>query len=242
MTRRDCLRDSTNKDHGFLTYQEIGAKALATGRPQGSAGHNGGAEWGFHRMTSSLPLGFAGALNIAGEDEQITILHEYWHSIQNAFIQTKDHKRRRELMGPVWFIEGSAVAMAEINSARLWASGKLPKWRNSSHPWQTLQQRMTNKMAAVQQHRKACPTLLPPSYDGKCRQLAYDSGGWAIAYLMHQHGADVLLKSFHPNVQKLGWEKCFRKTFGQSSADFVTEFERFMDLPLGEQVKILPKF
>ena len=242
MTRRDCLRDSTNKDHGFLTYQEIGAKALATGRPQGSAGHNGGAEWGFHRMTSSLPLGFAGALNIAGEDEQITILHEYWHSIQNAFIQTKDHKRRRELMGPVWFIEGSAVAMAEINSARLWASGKLPKWRNSSHPWQTLQQRMTNKMASVQQHRKACPTLLPPSYDGKCRQLAYDSGGWAIAYLMHQHGADVLLKSFHPNVQKLGWEKCFRKTFGQSSADFVTEFERFMDLPLDEQVEILPKF
>ncbi|GIT28688.1 MAG: hypothetical protein Ct9H300mP1_07340 [Planctomycetaceae bacterium] len=105
-------------------------------------------------MTSSLPLGFAGALNIAGEDEQITILHEYWHSIQNAFIQTKDHKRRRELMGPVWFIEGSAVAMAEINSARLWASGKLPKWRNSSHPWQTLQQRMTNKMASVQQHGK----------------------------------------------------------------------------------------
>ena len=72
MTRRDCLRDSTNKDHGFLTYQEIGAKALATGRPQGSAGHNGGAEWGFHRMTSSLPLGFAGALNIAGE---LSLIH-----------------------------------------------------------------------------------------------------------------------------------------------------------------------
>ena len=32
------------------------------------------------------------------------------------------------------------------------------------------------------------------------------------------------------------------KSFGQSSADFGTEFERFMDLPLGEQVKILPRF
>lgn len=242
MTKRDCLRDTTNKDHGFLTYQKIGAMALETGRPRGSAGHNGGAEWGFHRMTSSLPLGFAGVLNIAGEDEQITILHEYWHSIQNAFIQTQDHKRRRALMGPVWFIEGSAVAMAEINSAKLWASGKLPKWGNSSHPWQTLRQRMTNKMVVVQQKKKTCPTLLPDSYDDKCRQLAYDSGGWAIAYLMHQHGEDVLLKSFHPNVEKMGWEKCFRKTFGQSSAEFVVEFERFMDLPLGEQVKILPRF
>ncbi len=63
-----------------------------------------------------------------------------------------------------------------------------------------------------------------------------------IAYLMHKHGEDVLLKSFHPNVEKMGWEKCFRKTFGQSSADFVIEFERIMDLPLGEQAKILPRF
>lgn len=100
MTERICLKDSSNKDHGFLLYQEIGAEALVTGKPRGSAGHNGGAEWGFHRMTSSLPLGFAGLLNISGEDEQITILHEYWHSVQNSFTQTTSHRRRRELMGP----------------------------------------------------------------------------------------------------------------------------------------------
>ena len=242
MTRRDCLNDSNNKDHGFLSYQEIGAQALASGKPRGSAGHNGGAEWGFHRMTSSLPLGFAGVLNIAGEDEQVTILHEYWHSLQNAFIQTPDHKKRRNLMGPVWFIEGSAVAMAEINAAKLWASGKLPKWNNASYPWRTLQQRMTNKMNFVQEKRKTCTSLLPDSYDSKCSQLAYDSGGWAIAYLMNKFGQDVLLKSFHPNVEELGWEQCFQKTFGQSSADFVTEFEKFVDLPRNEQVKVLPAF
>ena len=28
MTRNDCLMDNSNKDHGFLMYQEIGAKAL----------------------------------------------------------------------------------------------------------------------------------------------------------------------------------------------------------------------
>ena len=129
MTRNDCLMDYSNKDHGFLMYQEIGAKALATGKPRGSAGHNGGAQWGFHRMTSSLPLGFAGVLNIAAEDEQITILHEYWHSLQHSHIQTKDHDRRRALMGPTWFVEGSAVAMAEITAAKLWKSKKLPQWK-----------------------------------------------------------------------------------------------------------------
>ena len=193
-------------------------------------------------MTSSLPLGFAGLLNIAGEGEQVTILHEYWHSMQNAFIQTPDHEKRRRLMGPVWFIEGSAVAMAEINASRLWASGKLSKWNNASHPWRSLEQRMTNKMKFVQEKRKMCTTLLPDSYDSECRQLAYDGGGWAIAYLMNKFGQDVLLKSFHPNVEKLGWEACFKKTFGQSSAEFINEFEKFVDLPRSEQVKVLPTF
>ncbi|GIT28689.1 MAG: hypothetical protein Ct9H300mP1_07350 [Planctomycetaceae bacterium] len=43
MTRRDCLRDSTKKDHGFLTYQEIGAKAWQRARaPKGVPVTTGG--------------------------------------------------------------------------------------------------------------------------------------------------------------------------------------------------------
>lgn len=239
MTRRDCLADNDNRDHGFLMYQEIGAKALATGMPSGSAGHNGGAEWGFHRMTSSLPLGFAGVLNIAGEDEQVTIFHEYWHSLQNSFIQTIDHRKRQKLMGPVWFVEGSAVAMAEFTTAGLRRSGKLPNWNNASYRWPSLEQRMTDKMKLIQSKRKTCPTSLPNSYDDDCRQLAYEGGAWAIAYLMERKGRDVLLESFHPQVEKLGWEAAFQKVFGQSSREFKVEFETFLDLSLEEQLKVL---
>ena len=242
MTKEECEDDRTNKDHGFLMYQKIGADALKTGKPHGSAGHNGGAQWGFHNMTSSLPLGFAGELKIAGEGEQITILHEYWHSIQNSFIQSTDHEHRRELMGPVWFIEGSAVAMAESTAAKLWATGKLPRWQNSPHTWQSLEQRMVNKMKIVQEKREKCESLLPDSYDSDCRQLAYESGAWAVVYLMDKVGRDVLLKSFHPNVEELSWEGAFKKAFGQSSAEFSAEFEKFLDLPLSEQIKILPSF
>ena len=122
-----------------------------------------------------------------------------------------------------------------------WASGELPKWNNAPRPWQTLEQRMVNKMNVVQRKRKGCPRLLPESYSSECRQLAYDSGGWAIAYLMNKYGEDDLLKSFHPRVEKLGWEEAFKQTFGQSSPAFAAEFERFMDLPLSEQVKVLPE-
>ena len=242
MTKRECLADRFNKDHGFLMYQEIGAGALATGKPSMSAGHNGGSEWGIHRYSSSLPLGFAGVLDIAAEGDQLTILHEYWHSVQMSFIQTEDHQKRQDQMGPVWFAEGSAVAMAEITSEKLWSQGKLRKQKNSPRPWPSLEQRMSSKMKFVQQRRKTCPALLPDTYEGECRELAYDGGGWAIAYLMHKHGQDVLLKSFHPRVAELGWEGAFEETFGQTSAEFMAEFETFANLPLSEQVKILPKF
>ena len=241
MSRIDCLADSSNKDHGFLMYQQIGAKALASGRPRGSAGHNGGAEWGFHRMTSSLPLGFAGVLKVAGEDEQITLLHEYWHSIQNSFIQTRKHDRRRKLMGPAWFVEGSAVAMAELTAAKLWKEGTLRRWKNGPHPWQSLRVRMSNKMKSLQAKRKDCPTPLPDSYKEPCRQLAYDGGAWAVAYLLDKHGHDVLLKKFHPHVERLGWEKAFQETFGQTSKEFISEFDRFLDLPIERQLDSLPR-
>ncbi len=242
MTRQECLEDASNQDHGFLMYQEIGAKALESGKPRGSAGHNGGAQWGFHNMTSSLPLGFAGKLRIAGESEQVTLFHEYWHSIQNSFIQTQDHEKRRKLMGPVWFIEGSAVAMAEMTTTKLWKNKKLPRWKNSPHQWPSFEKRMLDKLKIVKSKSKECPTLLPNSYDTDCRELAYEGGAWAIVYLLNLAGNDALLKSFHPRVEKLGWEGAFQETFHMTSKEFEAEFAKFIELSQEEQIKILPKF
>jgi hypothetical protein len=106
--------------------------------------------------------------------------------------------------------------MAEITAAKLWKSKKLPQWKNGSQTWQSLEERMTRKMNSIQSLRKNCATLLPNSYESECRELAYHSGAWAIAYLLNRSGEDVLLKSFHPNVERLGWERAFRETFGQS--------------------------
>ena len=168
-------------------------------------------------MTSSLPLGFAGVLNIAGEDEQVTFFHEYWHSLQNSFIQTKDHRTRQELMGPVWFVEGSAGGDGRVHNRK--TSGHWEAWNNASYRWPTLERRMTDKMKLIQSKRKTCPTALPNSYDDDCRQLAYEGGAWAIAYLMKRKGRDVLLKSFHPKVESLGWKLPLKKHLGKVPAN-----------------------
>ena len=53
-------------------------------------------------------------------------------------------------------------------------------------------------------------------------------------------GPDVLLDSFYANLNDLDWEESFTQTYGMSSAAFISEFEEFLDLPLAEQVQILP--
>ena len=56
---------------------------------------------------------------------------------------------------------------------------------------------------------------------------------------MKRKGRDVLLESFHPEVEKRGWEAAFQEAFGQSSREFKVEFEAFLDLSLDEQLKVL---
>ncbi len=242
MTARECLADRTNEDHGFLMYHRIVADALANAKPASSAGHNGGYQWGIHRYSSSLPLGFAGQLEIHPEGDQITLLHEYWHSIQMSFIHRTDHQIRKKQMGPVRFSEGSAVAMAEITAENLWATGRLSRAASQGDPWPNFKQRMINKMNFIQEKIQDCDSVLPDTYEGVDGRLAYKSGGWAVAYLLYRHGRGVLRERFHPRVAELGWEGAFQKTFGQTSTQFIEEFKGFLGLPLEKQIEILPKF
>jgi len=57
-------------------------------------------------------------------------------------------------------------------------------------------------------------------------------GAWAIAYLAHVYGEDLLLESFYPelNLNSNGWEGTFRKTYGISSEEFYVDFDKFLEL------------
>ena len=74
-----------------------------------------------------------------------------------------------------------------------------------------------------------------------CADFAYDIGFWAHAYLANKFGSDTLLDTFYPNLQKLDWEGAFERAYGMSSEEFYKDFKMFLNLPLNEQLSILPE-
>ena len=69
---------------------------------------------------------------------------------------------------------------------------------------------------------------------------AYDLGAWAVAWLCDRAGPDVLIESFYPRLEELGWEGAFRESFGLGPEAFYAEFDAFLELEIEEQVRILP--
>jgi len=240
----DCMhRHSPSGEHGFDSYRKLGADAVASGRPGGSAGLNGARDWGIHFFTSSLPVGFTDYFEVPGTEEQKTIFHEYFHAVQHTNIFTEDHPKRRELLGPVWFNEGGAEYMAQYGSRKAHLSGTLQKV-NVEGRWPfVFEDNMEWKMAdGLEKMSSVCPgvPIKDISYENSCDQAGYDIGTWAHAYLASKFGHDVLLDTFYPDLEGLGWEETFLKTYGMTSDEFYVEFDVFLALPLSEQLAILP--
>jgi len=239
-----CFADSqrTDRDHNFEYYRRVGADALASGRGGSAMGLNGNREWGIHLYSSSYPLGFEGLLGVSPAQEQVTVLHEYFHAVQSAHIYTRDHARRNELMGPVWFVEGGADYMAEVAARRLWATGELEHLGDGGRP--SFEVGFEHRLrSAKEKVERNCPgvRLHEFSYENHCEGAAFDLGAWAIAYLLSDVGHGALLDSFYPRLEELGWEGAFQQTFGRTSAEFSEEFALFLERPLAEQLEVLPE-
>jgi len=239
----DCLADALRADrpHNFEYYWKVGADAVSSGRGGSAMGLNGNREWGIHLYSSSYPLGFDRLLGVSPAQEQVTVFHEYFHAVQSAHIQTRDHDQRYALMGPVWFVEGGADYMAETAARKLWASGELATLDGDGRP--SFEEGFEHRMRAARSKvEKNCPgvKLHEFTYEHHCEGAAFDLGVWAIAYLLNKAGQSALLDTFYPCLEELGWEGAFQKTFGTSSAEFSDEFAHFVEQPLADQRAILP--
>ena len=235
------LREAGPEQHSMIEYQQLGAEALAKGEPFGTAGWNGSPDWGIHRFASSQPWGLTGEMGIPGAEDLKTVLHEYWHAVQNSFISTLDHDRRNELMGPVWFVEGSAEYMAQYGHNKLFSEGRLPKVSKGDWPF-TFQSQMEGKLRGIDDASEECmrrDLVSITTYDDPCSYLGYELGAWAIAYLVNLTERDVLLEQLHPNVQDLGWQGAFENAAGRSLAEFNAGFMSFMEQPVEQRLEIL---
>ena len=241
----NCLkRERKTNGYGMLSYQKIGAKALSSKRPTNSAGHNGGMEWGIHRFASSLPLGFEGKLGMSAAQDQKTVMHEYFHAIQHAHILHLDRRKRDKVFGPVWFSEGGAEYMASVTHARLIFEKKLNLIKNGNWEY-NFRQAMEQKFQEAKEENKrhnCIKKMTKISHNSPCRQFFYDGGAWAIAYLLSQTNENILLREFYPNLENLGWEGAFKKSFSKSSKEFYKEFAGFLKKDATSAMQIIPQY
>lgn len=255
-TRRDaagfqavsaCMqRESARGDNSMFSYYVVAERALAEGQPSGSAARNGFAEWKLHNFVSSYPWGLGKMFGVPGDDDLKTVLHEYWHAVQSEAISFDAPRFLRErLMGPVWFVEGSAEYMAQHTRAKLRANGSLPEVNPGEYPYDFSEQMQYKLWTADESAQGECAGRLLTTlveYNDPCSFLGYEKGAWAIAYLAHLTDQDVLLKSFHPNVEQMGWQEAFEMAAGMTLPEFEADFETFMTGNDSERLAILPKF
>ena len=241
----DCMRrEAGPEQHSLIEYQQLGAQAVAENRPFGTAGHNGGFDWGIHRFATTLPWGLAGRFGTPGAEDVKTVLHEYWHAVQHSFINTLDHDKRDDLMGPVWFAEGAAEFMAQYGTAQLIDQGLMPKVPKGNWPF-SYEGEMANKLRNIEREFvNGCAGRNLSSiieYSDPCSGVGYELGAWAIAHLLSETNVDALLKDFHPIVESVGWEKAFETVFGRSVADLDEEIKQFWELPESKKMALLPQ-
>ena len=153
-------------------------------------------------------------------------IHEYTHVYQKAFEFT-----------PTWMMEGSA----ELLACHL----------GEKHGWGTRRAFMEHCAHRIEHADGLIYTIremedvetVSPAVKRWYRELAYDSGAWAVVYMItcsdSQSIRDFFI-GFYPEVNQDGWERAVLQYTGHSDLDaFYSGFEVFMSLPLEERLNIL---
>ena len=242
--KTECVNfhSNTSGPPFFMGYHALGERVIEDNAPSGSAGMNGqGLEWGIYLFGSSYPYAFDRLFDfIAPEEETKVVFHEYFHAVQHSHIATLDARERNALLGPVWFNEGGAEFMAQATSSMLFNNGTMPR---SGVSWNSFEVRMVKWLNQGREIlANQCPgkEMKDIEYSDPCSGAAYGLGAWAHAYLAHLAGPDILLGTFYPRVEELGWEAAFGAAYGMSVDAFYTEFNAFLAKSIDEQRAILP--
>ena len=202
----DCLNRETDEslDYSMIAYQKIGEEVISTNQPRGGAGHNGGFQWGIHKLSSSYPFSFDNLFEgIPPQDDFKTVLHEYFHvyqlsSVYNLEDEVRDSKIKPD--GGIWMIEGGAEYMANYTLFKLINNGTL----DFDQSYGSLREKMRNKMnngKIVKEEN--CPTSKLNEFTYQfCTQAGYELGSWGVAYLANKvNNQNILLDTFYPNAK-----------------------------------------
>jgi len=153
-------------------------------------------------------------------------IHEYTHVFQQSIGAL-----------PTWMIEGGAV----------FAEAWLPHLDGKRDFAATMRHVMTSA-------RKASDTgfsiadmeeieAAPPRVAKYYRELAYDTGAWATAFIIYEspsRSVNDLRDKFYPMASALGWKTALTRYLGLGSVDeFYHAFGKFMGCTTTEQLEML---
>ena len=241
----DCLSRETDETLGYsmIFYQKIGENVILTNQARTNAGHNGGFQWGIHKLSSSYPFSFDNLFDgIPAQDDFKTVLHEYFHVFQLASVFNLDYEQRENNIKPneaIWMMEGGAEYMANYTLFKLIDNGTLLFEKSYGSLREKMQQKMEN---GKREKEDNCPNgkLNQFTYQ-TCNQAGYQLGSWGVAYLTNKvNNQNVLLDTFYPNLKEQGFEGAFNLAFGYTTDEFYQEFDGFLQLPIEEQLEIIP--
>jgi hypothetical protein len=244
-----CERRSTRKDHWdrFTNYENC--LALNEFEEIGSS-ITGQRTFGYHIMYHRNDFTFANNSEFR-HYAFTTMAHEYTHIVQSANLFTKEEEdrpdgdRRRVGWGPIFFSEGSAVYYAEYIMRKLRLDGvSVENSPNVDMQGDDLRSLMRDIMENhIVPHLDSCPNFNIWDINYSTRQTCspYRIGAWGVAYLLNMvNDQDAFWKTLWPNIDEMGWDGAFEFTFGISMEQFNQEFLEFLELPIEEQLEIIP--
>lgn len=226
-TNESCISDAQRK---FGEYQQKSKNS------QLGAGVNGDSYRGYHLIISAYP-GWFDEKNWQGARGFLAPFHEYFHVVQHAHISNLlNHSERDSLMGPIWFVEGTASAMADYAVSTMQSNESLQLVNDRSYDF------FDHKALHLSLARKQWQELDNPKLGLTYEEMrpTFYSNSWAADLLLSRTRYDILESSFYPDLMKKGWEQSFVDTFDMSSNDFYVLYAKFMAKKPEEQMSILP--
>ena len=244
-----CERRSSRKDHldRFTNYETC--VALNEFEEIGDS-ITGQRFYGYHIMYHYNGFTFANDSDYR-HYAMNTMTHEYTHIVQAANLFNKneedrpDGERKRVGWGPIFFSEGSAVYYAEFIQRKLRQNGTSVE----NNPYLNSQGGdLRNKMKEFMErniipHLDSCPNfnIWEVNYSTVETCSPYSFGAWGVAYLLDKvNDQDAFWKTLWPNIDEMGWDGAFEYTFGVTMEQFNQEFLEFLELPIEEQLEIIP--
>jgi len=243
------LHSDASHPEAIEYLRSVGSRAIESAYAEWEGYCNCNRGWSTFEIFMSVNWGYLDE-PMFGEslaDAHEHIFHEYFHVVQNSHLSSPEKwEMRKAALGPRWFHEGGATYMSLLIPRELMESHKLDSSLLHPDTQSPFAEAMANRLKSTKRIFGACKGgLLDTSNNEKCGSgdlnAAYSGGAWAHAYLAHKHGADHLLEVFYPNLEEMGFEEAFIYTYGQDLMDFYMEFDEFLQLPLDDQLAILPK-